>query len=159
MFQRPAATVSDVNHLVRAAAPRYFADMQTMLFALGLILFLLGLLTGFAVPALKNPRMGLSSHLEAVLNGMFLVLLGLLWPHIRLPAAWGVTAVVLIVYSAYANWLTTLLAAAWGAGRKLAPIAAAGHEASVAKEGFVSFMLASLSLSIVVGIVIVIVGL
>jgi hydroxylaminobenzene mutase len=30
------------------------------------VLFLLGLLTWFAVPALKNPRMALSSHLEAV---------------------------------------------------------------------------------------------
>ncbi|EUA65641.1 hypothetical protein I553_8089 [Mycobacterium xenopi 4042] len=28
-----------------------------MLFTLGLVLFLLGLLTGFAVPALKNPRL------------------------------------------------------------------------------------------------------
>jgi (hydroxyamino)benzene mutase len=133
--------------------------MQTVLFTLGLVLFLLGLLTGVAVPALKNPRMALSSHLEAVLNGMFLVLLGLLWPHIHLPNAWGVTAVVLIVYSAYANWLAALLAAAWGAGRKLAPIAAADHVASAGKEGLVSFLLVSLSLSIVVGVGIVIVGL
>jgi (hydroxyamino)benzene mutase len=133
--------------------------MQTVLFTLGLVLFLLGLLTGFAVPALKNPRMALSSHLEAVLNGMFLVVLGLLWPHIHLPGAWEVTAVVLIVYAGYANWLATLLAAAWGAGRKLAPIAAADHEASAAKEGFVSFLLLSLALAIVVGVVIVIVGL
>lgn len=133
--------------------------MQTVLFKLGLILFLIGLLTGFAIPALKNSRMALSSHLEAVLNGMFLVLLGLLWPHIDLPNAWGVTAVALIVYAAYANWLATLLAAAWGAGRRLAPIAAADHEASAVKEAFVSFLLISLGLSIVVGVVIVIVGL
>ncbi|BBX97736.1 hydrogenase [Mycobacterium lacus] len=133
--------------------------MQTLLFTLGLVLFLLGLLTGFAVPALTNPRMALSSHLEAVLNGMFLVLLGLLWPHIDLPGAWKVAVVVLVVYAAYANWLATLLAAAWGAGRKLAPIAAGGHEASAAKEGFVNFLLLSLAASIVVGVVIVIVGL
>lgn len=133
--------------------------MQTLLFTLGLVLFLIGLLTGFAVPALKNPRMALSSHLEAVLNGMFLVLLGLLWPHIDLPDAWAVAAVALIVYSAYANWATTLLAAAWGAGRKLAPIAAAGHEASAVKEWFISFLLVSLSVSIVVGVGIVIAGL
>lgn len=130
-----------------------------MLFTLGLVLFLLGLLTGFAVPALKNPRMALSSHLEAVLNGMFLVLLGLLWPHIDLPSPWGITAVALIAYSAYANWVAALLAAAWGAGRKLAPIAAGDHEAGAAKERFVSFLLVSLSLSIVVGLVIVIAGL
>lgn len=83
--------------------------------------------------------MALSSHLEAVLNGMFLVLLGLLWPHIDLPGAWKVAVVVLVVYAAYANWLATLLAAAWGAGRKLAPIAAGGHEASAAKEDSSTF--------------------
>jgi (hydroxyamino)benzene mutase len=133
--------------------------MQTVLFELGLVLFLLGLLTGFPIPMLKNPRMALSSHLEAVLNGMFLVLVGLLWPRIHLPDALEVSAVVLIAYSAYANWVTALLAAAWGAGRKLAPIAAADHEASAVKEGFVSFLLVSLSVSIVVGVGIVIVGL
>jgi (hydroxyamino)benzene mutase len=133
--------------------------MQTLLFKLGLILFLMGLLTGLAVPVLKNSRMGLSSHLEGVLNGMFLALLGLLWPHIHLPHVWALTAVALIVYSAFANWLTTLLAAAWGAGRRLAPIAAGDHEASAAKEHVVSFLLVSLSLTIVVGVGIVIVGL
>jgi len=132
--------------------------MQTMLFTLGLVLFLLGLLTGIAVPALKNARMALASHLEALLNGMFLLLLGLLWPHIHLADAWGITAVVLIVYSAYANWLTALLAAAWGAGRRLAPIAAGDYEASAPKERVVSLLLVSLSLSILVGVGIVIVG-
>lgn len=133
--------------------------MQTVLFRLGLALFLLGLLTGFAVPAVKNPRMALSSHLEAVLNGIFLVVLGLLWPHVHLPGAWGVTAVALIVYAAYANWLATLLAAAWGAGRRFAPIAAADHEAPAAKERFVGFLLVSLSVAVVPGVGIVIAGL
>lgn len=132
--------------------------MQTALFVLGLVLFLLGLLTGIAGPALKNPRMALSSHLEALLNGMFLVLLGLLWPHLHLPNAWAMMALALIVYSGYANWLATLLAAAWGAGRRFAPIAAGDHRASAAKEGFVSVLLVSLSLSILLGVGIVIVG-
>jgi hydroxylaminobenzene mutase len=133
--------------------------MQILLFRLGLILLLMGLLTGLAVPVLKNSRMGLSSHLQGVLNGMFLALLGLLWPHIHLPHAWAVTAVVLIVYSAFANWLATLLAAVWGAGRRFAPIAAGDHEASAVREHLVSFLLVSLSLTNVVGVVIVIVGL
>ena len=133
--------------------------MQTLLFKLGLVLFVIGLLTGFAIPALKNPRMGLTSHLEGVLNGMFLALLGLLWPHVHLPHAWGVIAVALIVYSAFANWLGTLLAAVWGAGRKLAPIAAGDHEASTVKESVFGFLVVSLSVAVVIGVVIVIVGL
>lgn len=103
--------------------------------------------------------MGLTSHLEGVLNGMFLAVVGLLWPHVHLPHAWGVTAVVLIVYSAFANWLGTLLAAAWGAGRKLAPIAAGDHEASKVKEIVFGFLVVSLSVAVVIGVVIVIVGL
>jgi hydroxylaminobenzene mutase len=108
---------------------------------------------------LKNPRMGLTSHLEGVLNGIFLALLGLLWPQVHLTHAWGVTAVVLIVYSADANWLAALLAAAWGAGRKLAPIAAGDHEASKLNESIFGFLLISLSIAIVIGVVIVIIGL
>jgi hydroxylaminobenzene mutase len=133
--------------------------MQVLLFKLGLVLFVIGLLTGLVIPVLKNPRMGLTSHLEGLLNGMFLVLLGLLWPHVHLPHGWGVTAVVLIVYSAYANWLGTLLAAAWGAGRKLTPIASGDHEASKLKESIFGFLLITLSVAIVIGVVIVIVGL
>ena len=143
----------------RTARRPYCSDMQTLLLRLGLVLFLLGLLTGLAVPTVKNPRMALSSHLEGVVNGMFLVLLGLLWPHLHLTHVWGVTAVVLIVYAGYANWLATLLAAAWGAGRRFAPIAAADHEASVVKESLVSFLLVSLSIAIVFGVGILIVGL
>jgi len=133
--------------------------MQTLLFKLGLILFVIGLLTGFAVPALKNRRMGLSSHLEGVLNGIFLTLLGLLWPHVHLAHAWGVTAVALIVYAAYANWLATLLAAAWGAGRRFAPIAAGDHEAAKSKESISNFLLITLSVAILIGVVIIFVGL
>ncbi|MDP7722235.1 hydrogenase [Mycobacterium sp. TY814] len=133
--------------------------MQTALFTLGLALFLLGLLTGFAVSSLKNPRMALSSHLEGVLNGMFLVLVGLLWPHVHLSGAWAATAAGLIVYAAYANWLATLLAAAWGAGRRLAPIATGDHRASAGEERTVSAMLLSLGAALIAGVGLVMVGL
>jgi len=45
---------------------------------LGLLLFFLGLLAGLFVQNMANPRMALSAHLEGVMNGMFLVLLGLI---------------------------------------------------------------------------------
>jgi hydroxylaminobenzene mutase len=43
-----------------------------------MLLFLLGLLTGFAVQRFTNPRMGLAAHLEGVMNGTFLLALGVL---------------------------------------------------------------------------------
>jgi membrane associated rhomboid family serine protease len=45
--------------------------------ATALLLFLLGLVTGFIVPVMANPRAGLAAHLEGVINGMFLVVVGL----------------------------------------------------------------------------------
>ena len=59
------------------------------LLQLGVLLFLIGLLTGFAVPAAAIPRMALSSHLEGLFNGIVLVVLGLMWHRLVLPA-WAI---------------------------------------------------------------------
>jgi (hydroxyamino)benzene mutase len=132
--------------------------MQTLLFALGLVLFVLGLVTGLLIPALKNPRMGLASHLQGMTNGPFLIVVGLLWPHLALSSVWQVVTVALLAYGTYANWLATQLAAIWGAGRKYAPSAAGNHVASAVKEGFVSFLLVSLAPAMIAASVILIVG-
>ena len=42
----------------------------------GMFLFLLGLLTGFVEHRFANVRMGLAAHLEGVMNGTFLLALG-----------------------------------------------------------------------------------
>ena len=128
------------------------------LLQLGILLFLLGLLTGFAVPMLANPRMGLSSHLEGILNGMFLVLLGLLWPQLRLPRFWLSAVFWLAIYGTFANWGATLLAAHWGAGASM-PIAAGGFKGSPHQEAVIDFLLYSLSFAMVALCVIVLWGL
>lgn len=132
--------------------------MQTLLFVTGLALFLLGLFTGFAVPAMKNPRMGLASHIEAHMNGLFLIVLGLLWPYVELTRTWETVAVALLVYGAWANWFATLLSGLWGAGGRMMSIAASEHIGSDAKEGFIKFMLISLSIADVVGVILVLWG-
>lgn len=118
------------------------------LLQLGVFLFLLGLLTGFAIPMLANPRMGLSSHLEGVLNGMFLLALGLIWPRLRLGSTARATTFWLAVYGTFANWAATLLAAAWGAGRTM-PIAAGAHEGTAGQEMVITVLLLSLSAAVV----------
>ena len=52
----------------------------------GMLLFLLGLFTGFVEPQFANVRMGLTAHVEGVMNGMFLVALGAAWSLLRLSA-------------------------------------------------------------------------
>ena len=132
--------------------------MQDLLVSLGLVLFLLGLLTGLGVPAFKNPRMGVASHLEGVTNGPFLIVVGLLWPQLHLSHAWEVVTVVLLAYGAYANWLATQLGALWGAGRRFAPGATGSHQATRAKERVVDALLVTLAPAMIAGTVLVLVG-
>lgn len=132
--------------------------MDALLLQLGIALFLIGLLTGLVIPRLSNPRMGLASHLEGVLNGMFLVALGLLWRKLNLSNGWLAITFGLAVYGTFANWLATFLAAFWGAG-KLMPIAGMSRQGSSAEEGAIRFLLTTLSVAMIAVCVIVIVGL
>ena len=125
----------------------------------GVLLFLLGLLTGLIVPMLANPRMGLSSHLEGVMNGIVLVVLGLVWPRLRLARAASLAAFWLVVYGTYVNWATTLAAAAWGAGAPMMPIAGLGHQGTRLQEGIIAFGLVSLALAMIATCAIVLWGL
>ncbi len=125
----------------------------------GMLLFLLGLLTGFAIPAMENPRMGLSSHLEGTLNGMLLVLLGLVWPKLQLAEKTLKWAYGLALFGTFVNWATTFVAAAWGAGAEMMPIAGGEFSGAVWQENIIRFGLISLSLAIVAVSVIVLWGL
>jgi hydroxylaminobenzene mutase len=132
--------------------------MQDLLLVLGLVLFLLGLLTGLIVPVLKNPRMGVASHLQGMTNGPFLVLVGLLWPHLHLSHAWEIVTLVLLVYGAYANWLATQLGSLWGAGHRFAPGATGEYRAGAAQERIVDLLLMTLAPAMIVATVLLIIG-
>lgn len=125
----------------------------------GVTLFFLGLLTGFAIPVMSNPRMGLASHLEAVMNGMFLILLGLIWQRLRLSVGalkWGYG---LSLFGTYTNWVTNLLAAIWGAGAAMLPIAASGYQGVAWQEVLIKVGLGSLALAMTAVCIIVLWGL
>jgi len=70
--------------LAMAALGQSVEDTKRRLLWHGMFLFLLGLLTGFAEQSFSNPRMGLAAHLEGVMNGTFLVVLGAIWAEVRL---------------------------------------------------------------------------
>lgn len=124
------------------------------LIRLGLILFLLGLVTGLLIPVLENPRMGLSSHLEGTLNGMLLILFGLIWDRLSLSEKLLKWTFWLALIGTFTNWFTTLLAAAWGAGAEMMPIAGGDYTGSeiqeiIIKTGLVVLTLAILSVSVI----------
>jgi len=113
----------------------------------GVFLFLLGLLSGAVVPALTNPRMGLSAHLGGVMSGAFLIVVGLAWGEIKLSAPRKKILIWLFLYASYAGWLAQLLAAAFGTSRSM-PMAGAGFRGTPWQENVVDFMAISFSLTI-----------
>jgi hydroxylaminobenzene mutase len=113
----------------------------------GMVLFFLGLVTGLLGPKLANPRMGLSSHLEGIMNGMFLVLLGVVWPRLRLSRRSSAVVFWLALYGTFVNWATTLFAAFLGAGAAMMPIAAPGRTGTTLEELLIGVGLVSLSIA------------
>lgn len=114
----------------------------------GMFLFLVGLLTGLTLPLLKVARLGLSAHLEALMGALFLMILGLIWGHVKLQPRARTVTFGLALYAAYMNWGAVLLAGAFG-GSKMLPIAAGGQAAGAAwQETLVSCGLISCAVAI-----------
>jgi hydroxylaminobenzene mutase len=105
-----------------------------------------------------NPRMALSSHLEGVMNGMFLVLIGLIWHKLKLSAKWLNITFWLALYGTFANWAAILIASIFNGGKTLT-VAANGQESSAPIEGLIMAMLVSLSLAMVIICITILVGL
>lgn len=55
-------------------------------------MFLIGLITGLVEPHFANVRMGLAAHLEGLMNGMLLVVLGAIWTEVKLTPRVGLCA-------------------------------------------------------------------
>jgi hydroxylaminobenzene mutase len=80
----------------------------------GLLLFFLGLPLGFGIHSLPNPRVALSAHLNAVQSGTALMVLGLMWPRIRLAPRLSAAVAVALPLSFWGLELRILASAfAW----------------------------------------------
>ena len=109
------------------------ARMTSVLCFAGVLLFLLGLVTGFAIPALKAPRIGLSAHLAATQMGVALIAFGFLWERLTFWNGWSAPLAHVLWISFYVVWAAILLGAFWGTGKAM-PIAGAGHVAAKWQE-------------------------
>jgi len=123
-------------------------DSRRRLIWHGMFLFLLGLLTGFAEQKFVNPRMGLAAHLEGVMNGTFLIALGAVWAEVKLTPRLKLAAYWSALYGTYANWVATVLGAAFGVAA-LSPITSAGHHALPWQESLVTAMFMSIGIAII----------
>lgn len=115
---------------------------------LGMLLFLFGLITGFIIMSLKNPRMGLSAHLEGLMNGTFLIVAGFIWNELKISNTLKRVVYGTLVFGTFANWLFTLMAAFFGTSQTT-PIAGAGFMGSSLEENLVTAGLVAVGLTMV----------
>ena len=109
------------------------SKVSSLLCFTGVLLFTLGLMTGFGIGLARAPRLGLSAHLAATQCGVALIAFGLLWPHLNLWKGWSLPLATVLWISFYLIWIGLCLGALWGTGRVL-PIAGAGHTAALWQE-------------------------
>ena len=140
-----------------AAAFRFtltFAAMKRLTWW-GTLLFLLGLLTGLMLAIMPsvadNPRGVLSGHVEGILNGMFLIIVGLMADRVRLSTRASAACVALLLYSTFVNWITTTTAGILGASQAT-PIAGAGHHAAPVVEQAVMVVSVTVGIAMILAV-------
>jgi len=125
---------------------------------LGMILFFLGLITGFAMPSFKNSRMGLAAHLEGVMNGTFLVVAGLIWQDLNISNPLKAVTRWTLIYGTFINWFITLMAAILGTS-KMTPITGQGYNGTALQENLVNAGFITVGLTMVFSLIVLIYGL
>ena len=92
------------------------------------------------------------------MNGTFVVVLGAIWSQVTLPRRAKATAYWTALYGAYANWLTTMLAAIFGTAANT-PIAAAGHHAQHWQETLIAAGFLSVAIAMIASVLFILWGL
>jgi (hydroxyamino)benzene mutase len=125
----------------------------------GVLLFLLALLVGLAVPHFAVPRLGLSAHLLGITQGLFLMVAGLLWPRLELTRGTSRVGTWLAIYGCFAAWAANVLAALVGAGHAMLPMAAGAAHGTFLEETLIAFGLRTAAVSLIMATAVMLWGL
>ncbi len=132
--------------------------MNRSLLRWGFLLFLFSLITGFAIPSLKSPRLGLSAHTIAVVSSLIVIAVGVIWDSLKLESSTKRFLKWLWVVVGYGNWLGTLLAAIFG-GSQLMPISGSNVTPTPAQEMIVTTVIIAVSVLSLAAVLVVLWGL
>ncbi len=96
----------------------------------GMVLVMLGLLWGLAVPGTPHPRLALGAHIQFMTNGMLFIVLATAL--LALPHSVGLKSVRVMVVAAWLTWGMALseVANSWWGTAQMLPIAASQAGAS-----------------------------
>ncbi len=126
-------------------------DNTQRLLIFGMVLFLIGLLSGLIVAEMPNARMGLAAHLEGVMNGMFLIAVGLSWKRMTFSPFQEKVTFWLLLYGSYANFVLIQAASILGTSN-MTPIAGKGYAGTEMSETLMSLGLVSVAIAMILAV-------
>jgi (hydroxyamino)benzene mutase len=115
------------------------------------------LIVGVVAPLLANPKLGFLCHVEGVLNGIFLIVLGLIWNIVAESNKCMTITFWLSIYGTFANWLGHMISALFNTGRHLT-MATKDQAVPPLADDIVDFLLLSLTMAMFTISITVIIG-
>jgi len=112
-------------------------DLRRRLAWHGVLLFFMSLVEGMFVYSMRNPRMGLTTHVGGITTALFFLAIAALWGELRLGAGTAAAAWWMTIVGGYGSVASLLLAALLGTSRAT-PIAGAGFSAPEWQETLVT---------------------
>ena len=109
----------------------------------GVALFLFVTLQGLVIQNFAVPSLGRSAHTVSLSSGLVLLGIGLIWPRLTLGSMATRIAFWFLIYSLLATIVAFLLAAMWGAGNTVLPLAAGASHGTALQENIVAAVLVS----------------
>ncbi len=110
---------------------------------LGAALFLFVTLQGLVIQNFAIPSLGRSAHTLSLSSGLVLLAIGLVWQRLSLGVTATRVAFWFLVYSLLATIVAFLLAAIWGAGNTVLPLAAGSAHGTALQENVIAAVLVS----------------
>jgi len=135
------------------------SNQSQRLLQVGVGLFLFAVLLGLVIQHFTLPRVALSAHLIGILQGIFLVMVGLVWSRLNLTLLQFRLTFWFIVYQAIAATMSNVLAAIWGVGHSIIPIAAGSAHGSKIQETVIHIGLRSAGATLIVALLLILWGL
>jgi hydroxylaminobenzene mutase len=128
------------------------------LFFHGMLLVVVGLVVGLAVPAFANPRMGLSAHTGMLMNGILLIAMGAFWARQGLGERTETIGWWLLVAGSWISSAGLVAAAAFGTAA-MTPIHGATDAGPAVQEALVGALLGVGGFAVLAGCVVAVWGL
>jgi hydroxylaminobenzene mutase len=119
----------------------------------GIILVVLGLLSGFATILVPAPNMALAAHTIGIIQGTLAIALAFLWPALTSNGYRLTLTRLSILIGFYCNWLGALLAGVWSAKKMAIVSGSTMPDTAVPWQEIVVAVLLNASILVLVGFV------